>query len=464
MSETARPTPGRRASARRERRIDVLVGLAVLLPAVVSVSLAVIGEEENPLADQRLPTTSPLTSATVVCPSGVAAGGVVRVARVPGVPGGELSVGDDTITVDDGGSSDTVPATEGPVVLDGRGRAAPGIAAGREDRLAVPECRAPSYDEWLVGVGASARYATTIELVNPDGGDAVVDLALHGEDGPVEEPALRGIEVPAHGVRQIDLAKAAPRAEVVSAHLVVVRGRVTATARNTWDPLGRGRVTTDFLPADTAPSTSSLLLGLPDQASATTLYLTNPGEDEVRVTPRLVSAEAVFTPTGVEEVAVPPGAMVPVDLTEVLQGEVADGVLGLQLDATGPVVSSVMALVRDDLVLLAPAPDLREPAAAVVPAGAKTLLLGGAQRTGVVHVTSYDTRGRTLADKQVEVGAGRAATLALPAAAVAVVVEARNTRIRAVVSLPVTGRQPGLATLRVRPAELRAQIPVVTPE
>lgn len=464
MSETAPRTPGRRASVSRERRIDVLVGLAVLLPAVVALSVAVIGEEEDPLSAPRVPTTSALTSATVVCPSGVAAGGTVRVGRAPGVPGGELGVGDDTIAVEGTGGSVTVPASDGPVVLSGRGPAAPGIVAGREDRLALPECRAPAYDEWLVGVGASARYATTIELVNPDGGDAVVDLALHGEDGPVEEPALRGIEVPAHGVRQVDLAKLAPRAEVVAAHLVVVRGRVTATARNTWDPLGRGRVTTDFLPADAAPATSSLLLGLPDRASSTTLYLTNPGDDEVRVTPRLVSAEAVFTPTGVEEVAVPPGAMVPVDLTEVLQGEVADGAVGLQLDATGPVVSSVMALARDDLVLLAPAPDLRDPAVAVLPAGAKTLLLGGALRTGVVHVTSYDARGKALADKQVEVGAGRAATVPLPSRAVTVVVEARNTRIRAVVSVPVAGRQPGLATLRVRPAELRARIPVVAPQ
>lgn len=464
MSETSGGAPGRRASARRERRVDVLVALAILLPVVVGLSVGVIGEEDDPLASSRVPTTSALTAATVVCPSGAAEGGTVRLSRVPGVPGGELTAGERTLTVAGTGASATVPAGDGPLVVDGRGRGAPGIVAGREDRLAVPECRPPSYDEWLVGVGASARYATTIELVNPDDGDAVVDLALHGAEGPVEEPALRGIEVPGRGVRRIDLAEAAPRAEVTAAHLVVVRGRVTASARNTWDPLGRGRVTADFLPADAEPSTSSLLLGLPDKSSETTLYLTNPGADEVRVTPRLVSGKAVFTPTGVEEVDVPPGAMVPVDLTEVLSTEVADGVVGLQLDATGPVVSSVMALVRGDLVLLAPAPDLREPAAVVVPSGVKTILLGGAQRSGVVHVTSYDARGEVLADEQVEVGAGRAATLALPARAVAVTVEARNTGIRAVVSLPAAGREPGLATLRVRPPELRARVPVVLPQ
>lgn len=464
MSDTANPgTPGRRASVRRERRIDLLVGLAILLPAVVAVSIGVIGGEDDPLLGPRPPTTSALTSATVVCPSGLAARGTVRVMRTPGVPGGDLTIGDDTVAVPADGSV-TLPAGSAPVVLEGRDEAAPGIAAGREDRLAVPECRAPSYDEWLVGVGASARYATTVELVNPDDSDAVVDLALLGPDGPIEEPALRGLEVPARGVRLVDLAEVAPRAEVSAAHLVVVRGRVTATARSTSDPLGRGRVTTDFLPADAEPATSSLLLGVPPNPVEPTLYLANPGDDEVRVTTRLVSDEAVFTPTDAEEVAVPPRSMVAVDLTEVLSGDVAEGVVGLQVDATGPVVSSMSALVRDDLVLLAPAPDLREPAAVALPAGAKTLLLGGATRTGVVHVTSYDADGTEVADERVEVGSGRAAQLALPSGAVAVTVEARNTRIRAVVSLPAAGASPGLATLRVRPAQLQARIPVVVPE
>jgi hypothetical protein len=461
MSETA--SRGRRASATRERRVDVLVALAILLPAVVALSVGLIGSEDDLAAGPRLPTTAALTSATVVCPSGVRAGGTVRVTRVADVPGGELTVGDDTIDVV-AGASVAVPAPDGPVVLDGEGRAAPGIAAGRDDALAVPECRAPSYDEWLVGVGASARHATTVELTNPDDSDAVVDIALHGEEGPIEEPALRGLEVPANSTRQVDLAAVAPRATTTAAHLTVVRGRVTATARSTWDPLGRGRVTTDFLPADTEASTSSLILGVPAAPAQPTLHLANPGDDEVRVTPRLVSGEAVFTPTGAEEVDVPPHSMVAVDLTDVLSGELAKGVVGIQVDATGPVVSSMMSLVRGDLVLLAPAPDLRDPAASVLPAGAKTLLLGGAIRTGVVHVTSYDARGTVLAEEPVEVGAGRAISVPLPSGAVAVAVEARNTRIRAAVSVATGGRAPGLATLRVRPAELRAQIPVVMPE
>ncbi|HWJ65967.1 MAG TPA: DUF5719 family protein [Nocardioides sp.] len=471
---TEAPRPGRRATLSRERRIDVLVLLAILLPAIVAVSVAVIGAEDDSLPGPQPPTTATLTSATVICPGGTSGRSGVRVSRAPEVRGGELAVA----TAPARGSvtkatapvtvaprtSVVLPASAGAVVVEGRGDAAPGIVAGRDDRLAVPECRAPSYDEWLVGIGASARHATTVELVNPDDGDAVVDLALIGEDGPVEEPALRGIEVPAHGVRLVDLAKEAPRAEVTSAHLTVVRGRVTATARTTWDPLGRGRVTTDFLPADPEPATSSLLLGLPDRPVAPTLHLANPGDDEVRVTTRLVTEQAVFTPTQGRQVAVPPHSTLSVDLSKVLSGDAAKGTLGLLVEATGPVASSLMTFDRDDLVLLAPAPEVRDPAALVVPTGDKTLVLGGAERAGVVHVTSYDASGKVLADDPVEVGADRAVPLTLPARAVAVAVEARNTPIRAVVTVPASGRQPGLATLRLLPAELRARIPAVAPQ
>lgn len=486
MSESPpqEPGSGRRTAITPKRRVDILVALAIVLPAIVALSVSMIGEESDPLAGLRPPTTSTLTSATVVCPAGLtASSGPVRAVRAPGVTGGPVSVRTGTAPTDDEGDGITegptregeavavsagggvaVPSSRGVTILDGEGDAAPGLVAGRGDRLAVPECRAPSYDEWLVGVSASARYATTLELVNPDEGDAVVDIELLGASGPVEEPALRGIQVPGHSIKRIDLAKAAPRSTSTAAHLTVTRGRVTATARNTWDPLGRGRVTTDFLPATTEPATTSLLLGIPDRAVSPTLFLVNPGEDEVRVTTRLVTPEAVFTPTGAEEIAVAPHAMKAVRLDGLLADASAKGTVGLQLESTGPIASSLRLIAQEDLVLLAPAPDLREPVAAVLPQGAKTLVLGGATRTGVVRVKSYDAGGEELADRRVEVGSDRAARLTLPPQAVTITVETRNTRIAAVVSIPAKGRQPGLATIRLRPAELRARIPVVVPQ
>src|SRR5690349_15442715 len=83
---------GRRASTGRERRIDLLVALAILAPAVVAISVGLIGREDNPVGGPQAPTTAALTSATVVCPSGLDDAGTVRVTRTPDVPGGKLGV------------------------------------------------------------------------------------------------------------------------------------------------------------------------------------------------------------------------------------------------------------------------------------------------------------------------------------------------------------------------------------
>ncbi|UUW89548.1 DUF5719 family protein [Pimelobacter simplex] len=468
--------PGRRASVVRRRRVDILVALAIGLPTVVALGIGAIGGEDSPQpGGVRPPTSSALTSATTVCPAGLEPGPVpVRVGRSPGVPGGDLDVltgaptattvteaAPVTVTAD---ATATVPGSTGATVLTGKGEAAPGIVAGRGEGLAVPECRAPSYDEWLVGLGASARYATTVELVNPDDGEAVVDIALSDASGPVEEPALRGIQVPAHGVKRIDLSATAPRRTLTAAHVTVIRGRVTTTARTTRDPLGRGRVSTEFQPTQAEPDTSNLILGLPAKPTGATLFIANPGQDEVRATVRLVTTDATFTPTDAEPISVAPGAMATADLSKLLAGKSGEGVVGVLVESPDPVATSVRLLQSSDLVLLAPAIDVREPTAAVLPAGAKTLLLGGAQRPGVVHVTSYDAAGAQLRDDQVEVAPDRAASLALPPGAVRVAVEARNTRVAGVFSMPVAGRQGGLATLRLRPAETHARIPVVAPQ
>ncbi|MFC5729585.1 MULTISPECIES: DUF5719 family protein [Nocardioides] len=472
MSEQS---PGRRASVLRRRRVDIVVALAIALPMVVAISIAFIGEEPDPLAGRTAPQTSPLTAATVVCPEASAGSArPVRVTRSPGVAGGEVAVhtsqaGADIlaeappVTVEEG-SSVVVPNSGGATTLDGEGAAAPGLIAGRSDRLAVPECRAPSYDEWLVGLGASARYSSTLELVNPDDGDAVVDVTLYGAGGPIEEPALRGIQVPAHGVKRIDLAEEAPRRGATAAHLTSTRGRVTATVRNTRDPLGRGRVTSDFLPAQSEPSTEALILGLPASPSGPMLDLANPGVDEARATVRLITEESVFTPADSEDIQVPPQSMTSVNLRSMLQGEAATGVVGIVVESTIPLASSVRLLSKGDLALLAPVPELREPTSAVLPAGAKTLLLGGATGIGTVHVRSYDAAGEVLAEERVEVGPDRAATLALRPRAVTIDVEARNTAVGGLVMIPARGAHPGLATLRLRAGEVYARIPGVRPQ
>ncbi len=467
---------GRRAATAKGRRVDVLVALAIGLPAVVAVGLGLIGNPETPRLGDQPPTVSSLTTATVICPTGPGdAPGDVRAGRGPGVPGGDLTVLTSDVAASElaapaplsavagKGTTLAVPGSSGATVLQGEGASAPGIVAGRGDRLAVPECRGPAYDEWLVGLGASARYASTLELVNPDVGEAVLDVVLFDESGPVDEPALRGLQVPGHGVQRIDLASVAPRRTITAAHLIVTRGRVSATARTTRDPLGRGRVTTDFLPSQAAPADDNLILGIPSGAKGATLFVANPGDNEVRALVRLVTAESTFTPTGSAEITIGPHALQTVALSPILAGDAGAGAVGLRIESDAPVVASARMVSARDLVLLAPVVDVREPTAAVLPTGDKTLVLGDARRAGVVHVTSYAADGSSLGEEQIEVAPDRAASFAVPATAVLITVEPRNTAVGGVVVMPGTTVPKGLATLRLRPLETQARVPSVRP-
>ena len=268
-----------------------------------------------------------------------------------------------------------VPSGAGAVVLTGEGAAAPGLVAGRAaGAAAAPECRPPSYDEWYVGLGASAQDSSAFELVNPDPGAAVVEIVLYGPSGEIEEPALRGIRVPGNEVKVLDLSEIAPRRVRLAAHLTVTRGRISAAVRHTYDPLG------------------------------------------------------------------------------------------LRVESAAPVVAGVEVL-EGDLGRVGPVTAEEDTSVTVVPEGPKRLLLGAAIRPGVIRVTATDADGKVLMDEErVEISSDRAASLALPDAAVAVTVEPRNTPIAGTVLLTGTARAPVFGQVRLRPAEVYAQVPAVVPE
>ncbi|WP_183095296.1 DUF5719 family protein [Nocardioides stalactiti] len=462
--------PGRRGIVRRHR-VDLLVVLAMLLPTAVVGALALLDGEDSSSYTQAPPSSARLTDASVVCAAAASStAGDVVVSRVPHMRGGEVAV-----RVAEGGAEElgvprqvdvrsgdlTLVRTDGDVLVTGEEAAAPGLVAGRTGAArAAAECRAPTFDEWYVGIGAAAKQASVVELVNPDDGPAVVEIALYGHPGLVIENDLRGIRVPGHTVMRIDLARATPRRGTLAAHLTVVRGRVVTTVRHTYDPLGQGTPRTDFLPAQAEPSTSNLLLGVPSDADGT-LHLFNPGTDEVRATVRVVSDQATFTPAGLDEIEVPGGTVRQVALSDVLTKEASEGALGLQVVSAQPLVTSVRVL-GADLGLIAPtsAVDQNEVTTAVVPVGPKALVLAGASRSGVVRVTAVAADGRVLLDeKLVEVGAERGHRLRLPDDAVLVTIDPKNTPIAGTVVL--TGDRLGV--LRLRPAEIDAEVPVVRP-
>lgn len=464
--------PGRRGIVQRHK-VDVLVVLGMLLPAVVAFAFAVVEGDDAREWPAAPPAGARLTNASVVCaaaPSSTA--GAVVLARVPRMKGGEVAVrvaeGDairltERAPVDVRSERLTRVATDGDVVATGKDAAAPGLVAGRTGAArAAAECRPPTFDEWYVGLGAAAKQSSIIELTNPDDGPAIVEIALYGRHGLIEEEQdLRGIRVLGHEVMRLDLAEVAPRRGTLAAHVTVVRGRVATTVRHTYDPLGRALPRIDFLPAQARPATENLLLGVPPD-SVGEVHLFNPGEDEVRATVRVVSDSAVFTPAGLDDVVVPGGEVRQVLLSQVLTKEARDGALGLEVVSEQPLVTSVR-LLGDDLGLVAPSTSIDDdaPVTTVVPAGPKALVVAGAVRAGVVRVTAIDAGGKVLLDEaRLEVGADRGQSLKLPDAAVLVTVEAKNTSI--VGTIMLTGDRIG--QLRLRPAEINADVPVVRPE
>jgi hypothetical protein len=454
------PPPGRRSAQPAQRRgIDVTVLLAVLLPLAV-VLAALVVRQDPATTPESGPEEVPLARSTVICPSG--AGPVV--AATDGETGGPVTVGqgrrEETAELAPGRPTE-LEVGRAPVVLDAEGELAPGLLAGRGGSpLVAPECRPPAFDEWFTGVGAGAKHTSVLELVNPDAGPAVVDTIAYGADGPVaeSESVLRGVAVPGHSVVHIDLAAKMPRRDELALHVRATRGRVSAAVLDTYDELGRGPSATDYLPAQAAPSTSNLLLGLPDGRGRRVLLLTNPAETETRAAVKVVTAESTFAAVGSKDIVVPPQSVVRVSISPLLRGRNAKDALGLLVESADPVTATARLFVGGDLTHLAPAPPVTE-TSAVVPEGTKRLTLGGATRAGAVHVVSHDARGRELADERVEVAPGRGAVLDLPAKAVLVTVTANGTEV--VGTVRASG--DGDAVLRLRPMVRSGLVPVVRP-
>ena len=460
------PTGTDRPVARVAReRLDVTTVAAVAI-AVLAVLAALLvdtgpGPDAGAPGGRTAPVASPLTRASVVCPAG---GSAVLVASTSGATGTVTArAGDEERDVEVGpGATASVRFGDRATVVTGEGDLAPGLVAGRFSApLASFDCRAPVFDQWFTGVGAGARHRSVLQLVNPDEGRAVVDVAIIGADGVVPQPRLQGITVEGGTSRPFDLASIVPRRDELALHVTVARGRIAASVRDTVRGLGRGRSGDDGLASQAAPATSNLLLGVPPGSGPRTLVLANPTASQGRATVSLVSADAVFAPAGLEEVVLPPESTVVVPLAEVLRaaGDGADRAVGVQVDSTVATTASLSTFVRGDLATAVPVEPLVGAGTAVLPDGRKQLVLGDAQGPGVVTVVVRDTGGEVLAEERVEVGPGRASTLDLPGRSRLVTVTPARTTVAGVVLVVSDG---GATVVRLREPVDTGLVPAVS--
>lgn len=455
--------PGRRAMQRRRTALNATTVASLLLP-LVTVGALLLVTPDVPSDGAYAPQQTDLSTASVICPSGLPGSLMAYVSTAQPDASGEVSIGL-------GADSETVAVTAdrvtrvrsdgGPLVVRGENELAPGLVAARfgVKPWASAECRALSPDQWFTGVGAGARHTSVLELVNPDSGPALADVTLYGRTGVIDVPGLRGVAVSGGDSVRLDLGSVIPRRDDLAIRVTVARGRIGASVLDSYNELGAGDSGTDWLPAQSAPATNNVLLGLPPGTGRRTLVLANPGVDEARAKVRIVTAESVFAPQGVAEIRLAPESVKRVPLTRVLSAAIQEGALGIVVETTSPVTATLRSFVEGDLSHAVAGTRVSTPTTVIVPGGVQRLVLADAKAVGVATVVARSLAGKVLATTRVELTPGRGAVVKLPEKTVLLTITPRRTSF--IGAVLVIGE--GASVVRLRELVRSDLIPDVRP-
>ncbi len=420
----------------------------VVVPLVTVAALAVSGaalsfaNTSGPALHSPHPpsTTMPVTSAGLGCPSdpaGDTGSGVVAVA--PGPVGNATSAGAAVTAIrtldtpaavlgsQRGTGSPVVASTSGPagtgaqrgpLLVTAMAAAAPGLTAAHWSSyagksvagLAAGWCLSAAEDWWFAGVDTSVGTSTSLVLLNPTTGTAVVDVSVFGPAGPVAVPGGRGIAVAPHSQQVINLAGFAPGRAALGLHVSATSGRIVAAVRTSalsaLTPTG-----VDWVPATAAPSTSLLVGAAAPGSTSQRLVVANPGTRQAVVHLRFVSGTGTFVSTDVADLSVAPGAAVVTDVSAV----VGSAAMGVRLSSTRPVLAASVDRstrpVRDFSVSPASAALGAEAVVPVIPKSSLRLAFSSADRAPtVVTVAAVDGSGQVVEHARVTVGREATAT------------------------------------------------------
>lgn len=441
--------------------------LAVVLPVVCVAALLLThpGAGRTGAEQDRAPRLAPLVAASVVCPSGLGSGDRTFTTTMSAASG----------SVSAGLAAETTPVEVrpqrvsrvrgggGPIVVSGAEELAPGLVAGRSTSkpLAATDCRPASSEQWFTGLGSGATHNSVIELVNPNAGRAVADVVLWSQAGPLVIPELLGLTVRGRASTQLDLGAIAPRRGELTARVFVGRGRLAVHVADSVDELGTGLEATDWLAPQSAPQRRNVLLGLTRGEGERLLVLGNPGDSETRATIRIITPRAVFAPSDLEPVIVPPGSTKPIRLNDLLAEASDQGAIGLVVESSEPLTANLRQLVGDDLSEVAATASVSAATAAVVPAGKARLLLADADGVGAATITAYDAEGEELTSSTLDLIPDVGANVGLPSGTALVSLSPERASVRA--ALLIVDRTNGVAVVPFRDLEFDGLIPDARP-
>lgn len=359
------------------------------------------------------------------------------------------------------GSTESVEVGEQPVRFDDEQDVALGAFAAQESRtpdwLAWSPCPEPRARWWFVGAGAAAvTHDTVLTVSNPRPGQAVLDIDVFGSKGPVEAPGLHGLTIAAGGSRVIDLAKVAPAVGDLAVRAVATRGLVAISAADRFAPGVVGRATQEWLPAQSAPSATSTLVGFPADPDSASLVVVNPRPVEAIVTVEVIGATGTFVPDDDLTLAVPPDSVAALPARSLFDGEP----LAVRVKSTTRVSATLRTVTDGDVAFGTGVRPVRGPTAFAVPRGAGTLVLSSLGGAGEVSMTVRRADGELVDERSVAVPEAASVAVRVPRTARYLLLE--SARPDVVAGFSVTDAA-GVAAAGVAPSIRSVLLPVVRP-
>lgn len=210
-------------------------------------------------------------------------------------------------------------------------------------------CEPPVAESWFVGGTTSTGNNTQLVLVNPYDDQALVRVELYGKNGFIDIPDLDGIVLKPRARLTRELVRDAPDETPLIIHVVATEGRVAPFVRvhRTKGTIPHG---VDWLPRVREPAFQLDIPAVPSGNANRLLWVMAPGEDAATLRVQLTLPDEQIVPAGFEDVEIPPGKPVTLDLAKVITvvnqrtGEKTRQPVALRLYAEGaPVLATVFA-------------------------------------------------------------------------------------------------------------------------